>query len=281
MKCNTITTVGQNYLAKCISNNVPIKINNIKIGSGSIETLEEARALDDIKSTKKILGVQSTSKENEIVTISTPLDNIGVDAGFNIREIGIYVLDDGVEKLFWYINHHDECSYLQPHDLGLIRVELNFRLILGSGNMVVENVSNTKLFTTKDYVDGEIKTLDDEKYDDIIIVENTLNFMANGEVKKVVELPNTGADIGPEEHQAYSGAAGIRLENSKFDDVVLDGSKVIFLANDEIKKAVIIQGGGGGGGSTLITVNKVNNPLLVGFGSKVLLVYNFKSIDPV
>ncbi|MGL5767273.1 MAG: hypothetical protein ACRCX8_16700 [Sarcina sp.] len=157
MRTNVITTAGQAYLAEVISNNKTIRISNVKVGKGSINSVDEAKSLTDLKSLTKTLGVQEISKVQHDILVKTHLNNIGVTTGYSMREVGIYVLDDNSnEILFWYMNYDEQNNYVQTEDLGIIRTDLVYRLVFSSEDIKVENVSVTDFFATKEYLDQKV-----------------------------------------------------------------------------------------------------------------------------
>lgn len=157
MKINILTDAGKTYLQNAIATNTPLKISSIKVGSGNISDLNEAKALTNLKVFQKNLGVLETSKAGNDIVIKTPLNNLGVTTAFHLREIGIFVLNpDNSESLFWYMNHDNESNYINTEDLGVIRVDLAYRLVFGSEGLTVVNANTLDIFVTKDYLDTKI-----------------------------------------------------------------------------------------------------------------------------
>lgn len=162
MNINTITNVGQVHLNAAIGGGQPLVIKSIVLGDGTQPaTIEEAKALTSIKGLKKTSGALTVETVGNTIKIHAPIDNIGVDAGFKIREIGINV--EGANKenvLFWYINYGEESSYMSPNSSGMVRSDLNFDIIVNQDSVeFVNSGDDSKIFATKMYVDKEIENL--------------------------------------------------------------------------------------------------------------------------
>lgn len=161
MKVNTITNVGQTHLNAAVGGGTPITIKSIVLGDGSVATLEEAKALTAIKGVKKVASSLTISTETGTIKIHAPIDNIGIDVGFKIREIGIIIADaNGADSLFWYVNYDEDCSFMSPNSSGLVRTDLNFDIVIDNDSVeFVNSGDDTKIFATKLYVDKEIENL--------------------------------------------------------------------------------------------------------------------------
>lgn len=75
---------------------------------------------------------------------------------------------------------------------------------------------------------------------------------------------------------------GVPVLNEKFDDVMLvEGNKLVFIANGVEKRQLIIPSGGGGGNgggsATLMKLVKVNDPINSIYGGELSLIYDFES----
>lgn len=205
MTINTITNVGQVHLNSAIGGGQALVIKSIVLGDGiKPDTIEEAKELTSIKSSKKVAGILTVNVNGNTIHIHAPVDNIGVLEGFKIREIGINV--EGANKedvLFWYINYGEETSFMSANSTGLVRSDLNFDIVINQDSVIFENGGDdSSIFATKEYVDKEIKIIKD-RVDDIDIdlstkLDKDKGGDINGDVgfKGNVKVSESGIDFG-------------------------------------------------------------------------------------
>lgn len=261
MKISTITNAGIELLNGSLSNFTALRFQSLVIGSGTMNTVEEAKALTTVVNYKTKVPIETMANVNDVVKIESIISNKFVNPGYAIREIGLIALDaKDNEVMIWYINYDDEAGYLPSETSGNTNVKVTLNISLSElGFVEVDYVAES--FATKDFVSHNF-------YSKIQIDDLLANFKG-------------GVDIGPGEKQAYSGAAGIKLEVEKYDDALIDGNKLKLLAKGEVKKILTLPAtGGGGGGATLLKLVKVNNPTVASFGSNLLLEFDFTSVDP-
>lgn len=156
MKYNGLTSVGSIYQAKCAANNIPVKFVKVKVGNGLLEETENPLNFTDIKSLKKEVGISEITQINEAVRLTVPLDNDGVTEGYYPREFGIYVEDDGVEVLYWYINDGQEASYLPPQSSAPVKIKNHFNIIATSLESLIVNWDGKEFWVDKEYLGKEL-----------------------------------------------------------------------------------------------------------------------------
>lgn len=171
MKYNGLTSVGSIYQAKCAANNIPVKFVKVKVGNGLLEETENPLNFTDIKSLKKEVGISEITQINEAVRLTVPLDNDGVTEGYYPREFGIYVEDDGVEVLYWYINDGQEASYLPPQSSAPVKIKNHFNIIATSLESLIVNWDGKEFWVDKEYLGKELE----KKEDKIEIKESAFN----------------------------------------------------------------------------------------------------------
>ena len=171
MKYNGLTSVGSIYQAKCAANNIPVKFVKVKVGDGLLEETENPLNFTDIKSLKKEVGISEIAQVNEAVRLTVPLDNDGVTEGYYPREFGIYVEDDGVEVLYWYINDGQEASYLPPQSSAPVKIKNHFNIIATSLESLIVNWDGKEFWVDKEYLGKELA----KKEDKIEIKESAFN----------------------------------------------------------------------------------------------------------
>lgn len=198
MKYNGLTSVGSIYQAKCAANNIPVKFVKVKVGNGLLEETENPLNFTDIKSLKKEVGISEITQINEAVRLTVPLDNDGVTEGYYPREFGIYVEDDGVEILYWYINDGQEASYLPPQSSAPVKIKNHFNIIATSLESLIVNWDGKEFWVDKEYLGKELA----KKEDKIEIKESAFNRpfgTLENEVLEGIQLARTlGLEYGGE-----------------------------------------------------------------------------------
>lgn len=118
MMYHGLTNLGEQYMAKCLATQTPVKFTKVKVGNGILEELENPATFTDIKSIKKEVQIADKRQIDDAFQFLVIITNDEVTEGFYPRELGIYVEDDGIEKLYWYINDGNECQWLPPASKG-------------------------------------------------------------------------------------------------------------------------------------------------------------------
>ncbi|EHO79446.2 hypothetical protein, partial [Fusobacterium ulcerans] len=198
MKYNDLTSVGSIYQAKCIANNIPVRFVKVKVGNGLLEETENPLNFTDIKSLKKEVGISEKTQINEAVRLTVPLDNDGVTEGYYPREFGIYVEDDGVEVLYWYINDGQEASYLPPQSSAPVKIKNHFNIVATSLESLIVNWDGKEFWVDKEYLGKELI----KKEDKIETKESAFNRpfgTSENEVLEGIQLARTlGLEYGGE-----------------------------------------------------------------------------------
>ena len=154
---NGLTNIGKEYIAKCLAENKPITFTKVKIGDGLLDLDENAELLTDVKSLKKEVEILDKTQEGELTTLTILLDNSDIEVGYYPREIGIYVTDEGVEKLYWYINDGLETQWLCAANKYPIKFKQIINLMTTNLESVIVNWSGKDLFVDREFVEEKIK----------------------------------------------------------------------------------------------------------------------------
>ena len=154
---NGLTNIGKEYIAKCLAENKPITFTKVKIGDGLLDLDENAELLTDVKSLKKEVEILDKTQEGELTTLTILLDNSDIEVGYYPREIGIYVTDEGVEKLYWYINDELETQWLCAANKYPIKFKQIINLMTTNLESVIVNWSGKDLFVDREFVEEKIK----------------------------------------------------------------------------------------------------------------------------
>lgn len=173
MKYNGFTNAGSMYQAKCKANELPIKFVKVKIGNGLLEETEDPAKFIDVKSLKKEVGISEKTQIQDAVRLTIQMDNDGVTEGYFPREFGIYVEDEGVEVLYWYVNDGNEASYLPSQSTAPVKLKNHFNIIATSLESLVVNWSGKEFWIDKEYLEKEMKANGN-------LTTNKINALAGG-----------------------------------------------------------------------------------------------------
>ncbi len=80
------------------------------------------------------------------------MDNDGVNEGYFPREFGIYVEDEGVEVLYWYVNDGNEASYLPSQNTAPVKLKNHFNIIATSLESLIVNWDGKEFWVDKEYL---------------------------------------------------------------------------------------------------------------------------------
>jgi len=154
MKFSGLTKKGRAYLAKCQASSTPIQFTKMKFGDGKLIDNENPADLIDIKNIKIEKSILSKEQKGDAVVLTTVIDNVSLEEGYFPRETGIYVLDEGVEVLYFYMNDGDETSWIPPEADGSHRMEVKINLISSNTGSVVVHNDGKDLYITKEYLEA-------------------------------------------------------------------------------------------------------------------------------
>lgn len=198
MKYNGFTNAGSIYQAKCKANELPIKFVKVKVGNGLLEETEDPAKFIDIKSLKKEVGISEKTQIQDAVRLTIQMDNDGVNEGYFPREFGIYVEDEGVEVLYWYVNDGNEASYLPSQNTAPVKLKNHFNIIATSLESLIVNWDGKEFWVDKEYLGKKLA----KKEDKIEIKESAFNRpfgTLENEVLEGIQLARTlGLEYGGE-----------------------------------------------------------------------------------
>lgn len=154
MKFNGITKKGREYLAKIQSLNKPMNFSKIKIGDGLLDNYDNPAELIGLQNLKVEKEILELTQESDTVTLKTNIDNIDLITGYYPREIGVFVNDDGLELMYYYMNDGDETSWIPPESDGPFRIDLKINLIAANTASVIAPNSGKNLYITKEFLEN-------------------------------------------------------------------------------------------------------------------------------
>lgn len=111
MAFRNLTNMGKEYLATRLANQLPVKFTKAKIGNGSVPLATDPAQTTDLYGFKKQVTILKTIQEQNSIKLTVQITNDEINEGFYLKEIGIYVDDNGKEVLYWYCNE-DNSQYI-------------------------------------------------------------------------------------------------------------------------------------------------------------------------
>lgn len=161
MTYHGLTNLGEQYIAKCLANQTPVKFTKVKVGNGILGEHENPAAFTDIKSIKKEVQMADKKQVDDAFQFLVVIDNDGVNEGFYPRELGIYVDDNGVEKLYWYINDGNECQWLPPASKGPTKHRFWETIMVTTLESVIVNWSGKELWIDQQWMNDNTTTVEE------------------------------------------------------------------------------------------------------------------------
>lgn len=156
MKFQGLTKSGSEYLAKCLAESIPVTFSKVKIGDGILQNGDNPYEFLAIKKIKKEMEISTKDQSGENVRLGIQVSNDNLKEGFYPREIGIFVDDDGHDKLYWYINDGNECSYLPPAATAPVKFKIGVNLMASSSGSVVVNWTGKDMFVDREYLEKRL-----------------------------------------------------------------------------------------------------------------------------
>lgn len=221
---NGLTNIGKEYIAKCLAENKPITFTKVKIGDGLLDLDENAELLTDVKSLKKEVEILDKTQEGELTTLTILLDNSDIEVGYYPREIGIYVTDDGIEKLYWYINDGLETQWLCAANKYPIKFKQIINLMTTNLESVIVNWSGKDLFVDREFVEEKIKEkVRTFEIPTIAELQSRKNLKV-GDIVEVLGYYTAGDGAGHKRIIANEDdGSGIQLKNGLWANIVHNG----------------------------------------------------------
>lgn len=153
---NGMTDAGRKYLAKCQATNKPITFTTIKLGNGTLDDLENPEQFTDLKSLKKEVSITNKEQVDDAVRLTLEFSNEGILEGFFLKEIGVYVQDEGQEVLYWYVNDAMEANWLPPASRAPVKYKYSLNILATNLESLVVNWSGSEFFITKEFLEQEL-----------------------------------------------------------------------------------------------------------------------------
>ena len=157
-----LTNKGKEYMAKCLAENKPVLFTKAKIGDGNIALEENPEDFIEIKSLKKEVNITEKVQNKDAVKLTIQFENTGILDGYFLREIGIYVEDEGQEILYWYINDGSESSWLPPAAKSPVNFKFFINLMATNLESIIVNWTGKELWVDKEFLNKELDKIENE-----------------------------------------------------------------------------------------------------------------------
>lgn len=149
-----LTSTGLNYLNTRLANRLPVEFTKVKIGAGV--PLGNPADVDNLVLFKEDVQILKKTQENNSVEITVQITNSSITEGFYLKEIGIFVNDNGVEKLYWYCNE-DNAQYVPKKTESAIAFEIDIKMEVTNVESTILNWSGEKTWVNKEYLENQIE----------------------------------------------------------------------------------------------------------------------------
>lgn len=155
MAYNGLTNLGVEYLARMTAENKPVTFTKIKVGNGSIPASQTGASTTNLYSLKKEVEILSKNQIENSIKLQVLLNNLDLEVGFYVKELGVYVQDGEQEKLYWYINK-DNPSYLPDKNTPSTH-RYNLFLEVSNFETNIINFTGEGLLADKKFVEDSIE----------------------------------------------------------------------------------------------------------------------------
>lgn len=159
MSYNGLTNQGLEYLTRCQVESKPVVFSKVKIGNGNIPMGSTGETTTDLYSFKKEIEILNKEQVENSIKMEILINNFDVLEEFYVKEIGVYVMDNDVEKLYWYINKD------RPSPLPDKNTPAKHRYILhletSQMESIILNYTGTDLLVDKEFVEEKLNEVKD------------------------------------------------------------------------------------------------------------------------
>ena len=226
MAYNGLTNLGVEYLARMTAENKPVTFTKIKVGNGSIPASQTGASTTNLYSLKKEVEILSKNQIENSIKLQVLLNNLDLEVGFYVKELGVYVQDGEQEKLYWYINK-DNPSYLPDKNTPSTH---RYNLFLEVSNLETNiiNFTGEGLLADKKFVEDSINeafsNFEEEYHETIntLLPKGTVPASLNSAEKIASALQaNTGIKFDPD--LLYLNYEGTKKVGYCYLDELADG----------------------------------------------------------
>lgn len=236
-----ITKKGSALLAKLQASGAATNIRYIALGAGTDKLTDESIQLTDQRQTFQIESAKQSDQDASKVEIKVSPNNIGLEMGYTIREIGVYADDpDDGDILYGVINTEDNA---QEYDrFPSYNSESDYKEIIFYMQLLVANAENVTFDVSSESLRAQVE----ENARDISALKNKaaggippanmVKFNAaagNGEVKLYITPPNDTIIDG----QLICTVAGVKImrKDTEYPNTESAGIEVLDLPREDFE----------------------------------------------
>ena len=151
-----LTNVGINALLRALSG-ANIVFTNIKIGNGAAQS---AATATDLSNPLKTLAITAVAVANQKASLSVTLSNAGVEEGFRLTEIGIFVQDqdDGDEEILYAYGTEPEATadYVAATGDSVLEEQITIDAFVSNAENVSALINESTVYATKANFDAHV-----------------------------------------------------------------------------------------------------------------------------
>ena len=224
MSYNGLTNQGLEYLTRCQVESKPVVFSKVKIGNGNIPMGSTGETTTDLYSFKKEIEILNKEQVENSIKMEILINNFDVLEEFYVKEIGVYVMDNDVEKLYWYINKD------RPSPLPDKNTPSKHRYILhletSQMESIILNYTGLDLMVDKEFVETRFNEVKERiKAVQFPNIESLkLKNLKVGDIVEVLGYYSTGDGA---EHKriiaSEDDGSGVQLKNGLYANILHNG----------------------------------------------------------
>lgn len=219
MAFRNLTNVGKEYLATRLANELPVKFIKAKIGNGSVPLLVNPADTKDLYNFKKEVTIIEAVQEQNSIKLTLQVTNNEILEGFYLKEIGIYVDDNGKEVLYWYCNE-DNSQYINAQTDVPLSFEIDIMMEVTNINSTVIEWAGKENWISKNYFDEKVRTFE---IPTIAELQSRKNLKV-GDIVEVLGYYTAGDGAGHKRIIANEDdGSGVQLSNRLWANIVHNG----------------------------------------------------------
>ena len=214
-----LTKAGEIYLANRLANKLPVNFLKVKIGNGTVPHGTDASETTELYSFKKEIQILDITQTDNVARIRVLIDNSDVEQGFFMKELGVYVDDNGKEKLYWYV-YEDNGQYVHSKTERAIQFDLELVMEVTSSNSTILDWNKDKVWISKNYFDEKVRTFE---IPTIAELQSRKNLKV-GDIVEVLGYYTAGDGAGHKRIIANEDdGSGVQLKNGLWANIVHNG----------------------------------------------------------
>ena len=214
-----LTKAGEIYLANRLANKLPVNFLKVKIGNGTVPHGADASETTELYSFKKEIQILDITQTDNVARIRVLIDNSDVEQGFFMKELGVYVDDNGKEKLYWYV-YEDNGQYVHSKTERAIQFDLELVMEVTSSNSTILDWNKDKVWISKNYFDEKVRTFE---IPTIAELQSRKNLKV-GDIVEVLGYYTAGDGAGHKRIIANEDdGSGVQLNNKLWANIVHNG----------------------------------------------------------